>query len=60
MTSVPKGFNPSPYPYHHTIELEIVSLTNLGLGLGRDQDWVIQVPYVLPRRNNSGTNLSKP
>lgn len=48
MTSVPKGFNPSPYPYHHTIELEILSLTNLGLGLGREQDWVIQVPYVLP------------
>lgn len=35
--------------YHEEIELTIDTLTNLGLGLGRFNNWVVMVPYTLPK-----------
>ena len=43
-----KVFNDNPYPYHYEIDLKIERLTNLGMGIGRDNEWVVQVPFVFP------------
>ena len=48
MNLPPKGFNADPYEYHQELILEIENITNLGYGIARDNDWVIQVAFVLP------------
>ena len=48
MNLPPKGFNPHPYEYHQELFLEIENITNLGYGIARDNEWVIQIAFVLP------------
>jgi tRNA/tmRNA/rRNA uracil-C5-methylase (TrmA/RlmC/RlmD family) len=48
MNLPPKGFNDHPYEYHQELILEIENITNLGYGIARDNEWVIQIAFVLP------------
>ncbi len=45
----PKKFVPEPFEYHEELDLRVETLTNLGHGLGRVNDWVVMVPFALPK-----------